>query len=139
MTRESTNGPAGGLPVRRPGVTVGEHLRGAAVTAVLQEGMSVAAAARRFGLARNSLGTWVKRFRERGHVRPDPMGGQPERKRIFAILERRPRLSMYELRDALAAEGLVFGAATVQRFLKRHGMERERRLARLRRKRAARR
>ena len=72
------------------------------------------------------------------------MGGrasriEPERERIFAILERRPRLSMYELRDALAAEGLVFGGATVQRFPKRHGMERKRRLARLRRKRAARR
>ena len=41
---------------------------------------------------------------------------------------------MYELRDALAAEGLLFHPATVQNFLKRHGLERARRLARPRRK-----
>ncbi|MYE00688.1 MAG: hypothetical protein F4Y03_05330 [Alphaproteobacteria bacterium] len=44
-------------------------------------------------------------------------------------------------RDRLAAEGAVFGTSTVQRFLKRYGLERERRLGRrvanLRRKRAA--
>ena len=38
---------------------------------------------------------------------------------------------MYELRDALAAEGVRFHAVTVQRFLKRHGLQRDRRLARL--------
>ena len=32
---------------------------------------------------------------------------------------------MYGLRDALAAEGLEFHAATVQRFLRRHGLTRE--------------
>ncbi|MCY4504147.1 MAG: helix-turn-helix domain-containing protein [Alphaproteobacteria bacterium] len=133
---ESTDG----LPERRRGRAVSEDLRAAAVAAVLREGMSIRAAARRFGLPRSSVGNWLERFRERGHVRPDRRGGrrsriEPEQERILRILEARPGLSMYGLRDALAAEGLVFHPATVQRFLRRHRMEREIRLARRRRER----
>ena len=140
MTKESKNEPAGALRRPRRGRPVGEDLRSMAVAAVVEEGMSAAAAARRFGLARASVGLWVRRFRERGHVRPDPMGGsasriEPHRERILRTLEARPALTMYGLRDALAAEGLEFHAVTVQNFLKRHGLERERRLARHRRKR----
>ena len=134
MTDGSTPMPAGGLPGRRRGRAVGEDLRAAAVAAVLQEGMGIGAAARRFGLPRSSVSLWLKRFRERGHVRPDRRGGgpsriEPERERIFRILEARPNISMYGLRDALAAEGLAFSARTVQRFLKRHGLDRKTRLA----------
>ena len=128
------------LPERRRGRAVSEDLRAAAVAAVLHEGMSIRAAARRFGLPQSSVGNWLERFRERGHVRPDRRGGrrsriEPERERILRILEARPGLSMYGLRDALAAEGLEFHPATVQRFLKRHRLEREIRLARRRPKR----
>ncbi len=136
-SRSCKDGPAGRLP--RQGVRgrpVGEELRSRAVLAVVEEGMTVSAAARRFGVSRDSVDSWVKRFRERGHVRRDPMGGrasriEPERERILRILRAQPAISMYGLRDALAAEGLVFGASTVQSFLKRNGLERERRLARL--------
>ncbi len=62
---------------------------------------------------------------------------EPERERIFRILAARPAISMQGLRDALAAEGPAFHATAVQRFLKRHGMDRDRRLARLYRKRKA--
>ena len=132
------DGPVDGLPARRRGRAVGEDLRAAAVAAVLREGMSIRAAARRFGLARSSVDTWMKRFRERGHVRADPKAGpasriEPHRGRILRILAARPGLSMYGLCDALAAEGLVFHPATVQRFLLRHRLERQRRLARQRR------
>ena len=138
MTDESRSGPAGAL--RRRGGPVGEELRSLAVAAVVEDGMSVSAAARRFGLSRDSVGSWVKRFRERGHVRPERMGGsasriEPHRERIIRIIEARPAISMYGLRDALAAEGFAFHAATVQNFLKRHGLERDRRLARFRRRR----
>ncbi|MCY3754731.1 MAG: helix-turn-helix domain-containing protein [Alphaproteobacteria bacterium] len=138
MTDESRSGPAGAL--RRQGGPVGEELRSLAVAAVVEDGMSVSAAARRFGLSRDSVGSWVKRFRERGHVRRDPVGGsasriEPHRERIIRIIEARPAISMYGLRDALAAEGFAFHAATVQNFLKRHGLERDRRLARFRRRR----
>ena len=129
-----------GLPARRRGRAVSEDLRAAAVAAVLREGMSHRAAARRFALARSSVGNWVQRFRERGHVRADARGGrasriEPHRERILRILAARPGLSMYGLRDALAAEGLEFHPTTVQRFLRRHRLERDRRLARQRRER----
>ena len=140
MVGESAGGPVGAL--RRPGQgrPVGEELRNRAVAAVLEEGMSASAAARRFGIARASVCRWVNRYCEHGHVRRERMGGsasriEPERERILRILEARPAISMYGLRDALAAEGLSFHAATVQNFLKRHGLDRGRRLARRGRKR----
>ena len=125
----------------------GEDLRRLAVTAVLEDGISLAAAGRRFGVSEISVASWVRRWRERGHLRADARGGdlmswriEAERERIFRILERQPALTVRALRDRLAAEGLVFGTSTVQRFLKRHGLRRERRLkgrlADLRRKRA---
>ena len=131
---ETTGGPASGLPELRQGRAVSADLRGMAVAAVVERGMSAAAAARHFGLGAASVRNWVRRFRERGHVRPDRQGGsasriEPERERIFRILEARPAISVRKLRDALAAEGLVFGFGTVQRFLKRHGLERDRRPA----------
>ena len=143
MAAEVTNGPVeAALRPRRGGRPVNEELRGLAVAAVLERGMSAEAAARHFGLAANSVRRWIRRFRERGHVRPEKIGGsdsriEPERERILRILAARPAISMYGLRDALAAEGLVFHPATVQRFLRRHRLERERRLARLYRKRKA--
>ena len=95
-----------------------------------------------------SVASWVKRWRERGHLRADAKGGdlkswriEAERERIFRILERQPSITLRALRDRLAAEGAIFGVSTVQRFLKRHGLERQRgasgRLANLHRKRAA--
>lgn len=124
-----TDGTAGALPGPRPGRAVNEELRGLAV-----------AAARHFGLAGNSVRRWVERFLEGGHVRPDPTGGgvsriEPYRERIFRILAARPGLTVRGLHDALAAEGLVFGFGTVHRFLQRHRLERDRRLARLYRRR----
>ena len=125
-----------------------EDLRRLVVTAVLEKGMSQAAAGRQFDVSRSSIARWVERWRERGDLRADARGGdlqswriEAERERIFRILERRPSLSVRALRGRLAAEGAVFGTSTVQRFLKRYGLERERRpgrrLASLRRKRAA--
>ena len=131
------------------GKAYGEDLRRLAVTAVLEKGMSLAAAGRQFDVSRSSVTRWVARWRERGgDLRADARGGdlqswriEAERERIFRILERRPSLSVRALRDRLAAEGAVFGTSTVQRFLKRYGLERERRpgrgLAGLRRKRSA--
>ena len=121
--------------VRRRGHAVGEHLRRRAVAAVLERGMTLRAAARLYEVSDSSICVWVQRFRERGHVRPDRQGGggvsriEPERERIFRILKTRPELSIDGLRKALAAEGVTFSFATIQRFLKRHGLERKKRLA----------
>ena len=135
MTTEAVIEQAGAPGGQRRGHPVSDDLRGRAVAAVLEEGMSLSAAARRFGVDRASIRRWVRRLRERGHVRPDPMGGsasriEPERGRILRILEARPGLTVRALSRALAAEGLSFGVTTVQRFLKRHGLERDRRLGR---------
>ena len=135
MTNESTNAAAAALPAPRRGRPMGEDLRALAVAAALREGGR--AAARRFGLAESTVNGWVRRFRERGHVRPDSMGGRPsrigrERERILRILAARPELSLTGLRDALAADGAVFALSTVHRFLKRHGLDRKTRRARSR-------
>ena len=134
------------LAERSRGRAFGEDLRRRAVAAVLDEEMTKAAAGRRFGIHPKNIARWVKRYRERGHMRPDARGGdlqswriEAERERIVRLLERRPRLTIRALRDALAGEGAVFGFGTVQRFLKRHGLERERRLARLGTRRGAKR
>ncbi len=135
MTNGSTDGPAAALPGPKKGRAVNEELRGMAVAAVLREGVSPTAAARRLGLGRTTVCRWVEQFREHGHLRPGKQGGsvsriEPERERILRILAARPELSIAGLRDALAAEGVAFHATTVRSFLKRHGLERENRRAR---------
>ena len=122
------------LTERRPGRPVGQDLRRRAVAAVLEGRMSGRAAALHFEVGEASVRRWIRRYRERGHLLTDPKSGrpsrtEPERERIFRLLEERPDLSIRALQRALAAEGLAFGAATLQRFLKRHGLQRGRRLA----------
>ena len=126
MTNELTEWKRG-----RP---VGEALRRRAVAAVLEKGMTGHAAARHFEVAETSIRQWIRRYRERGHLRDAPRPGrasriEPERERIFRLLEKRPDLSIRALREALVAQGLVFGTGTLQRFLVRHGLGRGRRLA----------
>ena len=128
------DGTEDALAVSGRGRAVDMGLRRRAVAAVVQGGMSTRAAAARFGLSAPSVGRWVKRFRERGHVRPDKRGGSvspvaAERDRIVGILEARPELSSRALGEALAAEGLRFSDRALRGFLKRHRMERPRRLA----------
>jgi len=119
----------------RPGLAIGMELRRRAVAAVVQEGMSARAAAARFGLGASSVSRWVNRFRERGHVEPDPRGGgrrsqvEVERERIVRILEACPEMSSRALGEALAAEGVRFSDRTLRGFLKRHRMELGRRRA----------
>ena len=132
--------PEGALTESRRGRAVDMGLRGRAVAAVLEEGMSARAAAARFGLAATSVNRWVKRFRERGHVRADARGGrpsraEPERDRIVRLLEARPELSSRALSGALAAEGVRLADSTLRKFLRRHRMERSRRLSVRRRRR----
>ena len=123
------------LEVSRRGHAIGMELRRRAVAAVLEEGMSTRAAAARFGLNSSSVSRWVKRFRERGHVRPDARGGgrrsqvEAERDRIVRILEACPEMSSRALGEALAAEGVRFSDRTLREFLKRHRMELNRRRA----------
>ena len=124
----------GTLTERRSGRPVGGDLRRRAVAAVLEKGMSARAAARLFEVSDMSVLRWVRRYRERGHLLDDPRPGrasvtEPERERIFRLLRERPDLSVRALHRALAAEGAVFSMTALQCFLKRHGLQRGRRLA----------
>ena len=60
------------LAERNRGRAFGEDLRRRAVAAVLDDGMTKSAAGRRFGVHPKSVARWVKRYRERGDLRPDP-------------------------------------------------------------------
>ena len=140
MAKELAEGVLDALPARRPGRPVNEEMRGLAVAAVLREGMSMAAAAKRFGLSPSTVHRLVTLFREHGHVRAKKQGGSRpqidrERARILRLLEAQPELTVRGLRAALAAEGVAFQTSTVQSFLKRNGLERKRRLAARRRER----
>ena len=122
------------LTERRPGKSVGEELRRRAVAAVLEKGMTGRAAALLFEVSEPSIWRWIKRYRERGHLRDAPKSGrpsrtEPERELIFRLLEEQPDLSVRALQRALAAQGLIFDPATLHHFLKRHGLQRGRRLA----------
>ena len=66
---EAAGAPPTVLPAPRKGRAVNEELRGLAMAAVLHEGMSGSAAARRFGLGRATVSRWVRRYRETGRVR----------------------------------------------------------------------
>ncbi len=124
--------PTDGLAGPKPGRAVGEDLRRRAVAAVVKRGMSFEAAARQFEVGASSVFRWVRRFREQGDFAASKPTGRPsqiERGRalILRLLEERPDLSGRALRNALAEEGAVFSAAAVQRFPKRHGLDRRQR------------
>ena len=118
------------LTERKRGRPVGQDLRRRAVAAVPEGRMSARTAGRRFDGAASSVSLWIRRYREHSHLLTDPRSGRPSRtgpERIFRLLEDRPDLSVRALQRALAAEGLVFGAASLQRVLKRHSLQRRRR------------
>ena len=120
------------LTERKRGRPVGEELRRRVVAAVLERGMSGNAAARQFEVSERSVRRWIGRYLERGHMRDDPKSGrpsstEPERERIFRLVEQRPDLTVGALQRALAAEGPVVSTASLYRFLKRHGLWRRRR------------
>ena len=80
MTEEAANGRIGALGKQRPGRPVSEDLRGRAVAAVLEGGMSAAAAARYFGLGATTVRKWVRRFQGAAMCsRPDGGRRLPDR------------------------------------------------------------
>lgn len=132
-----TKTAASGLGGSRQGKAVSEDLRRRAVAAVLERGMSIRAAARKYDVAAGSVWRWLGRFRARGHVRADREGGRPslitsKRARVLRILEKHPDIGTRGLHAALAAEGVTVCLSTVARFLKLNGLQRKQRRARRR-------
>ena len=87
-------------------------------------------AAARFAIGRTTVGEWLKRRRERGHLRPGKPGRPPpspveaECGFLLGLLADDPNLSIAELRAALAGRGVAVSWTAVQKFLKRHGVKR---------------
>jgi putative transposase len=98
-------------------------LRERVAFAVVQDGMSRQAAARRFGVAASTAIHWVKRFSETGSLTPDQIGGHCEKK-ISGVhhewLVQRCQGREFNLRGLvaeLAERGVVVSYRTVWKFV----------------------
>ena len=116
----------------------GQRAERRVVMTVLERGTKYREAGPNGEVRLGSVHRWVQRYRERGNVRADPRRRppsriEPARALVFRLLKQRPKLTIPALRAALAVEGVTVSAATVQRFLARHGLQRKERLARGRR------
>jgi transposase len=104
------------------------------VLAAVAGGMTHRAAGERFGVSAASVSRWRTREREQGHARPKALGGDRRSQRIdahkdtvLAALGPDRDQTIEEVRRALAAQNLVFGFGTLQRFFRRHAITRKKR------------
>jgi transposase len=94
----------------------------------LDAGMSARAAGAVVGVSAATAVRWSQRWRDRGHVDPDKMGGtkprllESERDWLVERIERDKNLTLHELLEALRTErGIVVCCDTLWRFLKHCG------------------
>ena len=104
------------------------------VLAAVAAGATHREAAARFGVSAASVSRWRRLEREKGCVRPGPLGGDRRSGRIEAqadlvlgLLRETPDLTVEELRAALGQRGHAFGYGTLQRFFARHRITRKKR------------
>ena len=107
------------------------------VLAAIAAGARHREAAVRFGVSAASVSRWRALERAQGDARPGPLGGDRRSGRIEAqgkliqrLLNETPDITTQELRRALGAQGFWFGYGTIQRFFRRHGITRKKRMAR---------
>ena len=102
-------------------------LRERVVSAVLA-GERCRAVAARYEVAVSSVVKWSQRYRRTGSVAPDKMGGyrrrvlEPHCDFIVERINQEPHLTLYRLRDELAARGVAVSHNTVWLFLRREGL-----------------
>jgi transposase len=106
------------------------------VLKAVSEGASHRSVAERFGVSAASVSRWRALARSKGEPRPGRLGGDRRSARIEAqgglirdLLAATPDITTEELRAALAERGHTFGHGTLQRFFRRHGLTRKKRLA----------
>ncbi len=99
----------------------------ARVVAAIEEGASCRQAALRFGVSAASAIRWRALARSRGDVRPGPLGGDRRSGRIEAhaalilsLVEAKDDITLAELKERLAEQGLSVGVGTLWRFFDRH-------------------
>jgi len=96
------------------------------VIAAIEGGMSCRQAAVRFGVSASSAIRWRSRARSREDVRPGPLGGDRRSGRIerhaeliLGLVEARDDITLAELREALARQGVATSVSSLWRFFGR--------------------
>jgi transposase len=109
------------------------------VLAAVHAGATHREAAERFGVSAASVSRWRAREREQGDARAKALGGDRRSGRIEAChaavltaLGPDRDATIEEVRRDLAAQGLIFGFGTIQRFFARHDITRKKRRRTLR-------
>ena len=100
------------------------------LVSAVEGGMSRRSAAARFGVAASTAIKWVDQWRQTGHVRPRPQGGDKRSHRIEAhavevlgLIEETPDITLEELAGHLdEVHGLKVAPSTVWRLLDRRDM-----------------
>ena len=102
--------------------------------AAVAEGATHREAAARFGVSAASISRWRALARERGDVRPGPLGGDRRSSRteaqaelILKVLDQMRDASIAELHLVLGERGHWFGYGTLRRFFQRHRITRRKR------------
>ncbi|OLP59586.1 transposase [Xaviernesmea oryzae] len=106
------------------------------VLAAVEGGASHREAAERFGVSAASVSRWRSLQLRQGNVRPGPLGGDRSSHKIeahadliMAWLGEHRDGTLFELRDTLAAQGIIASKSALHRFLVRHDQTRKKRLA----------
>ena len=96
------------------------------VVAAVDGGLSRRKAAERFGVSISSAIRWTAQVRRTGDVQPRRSGGDKRSGRIeahapviLAAVEGKPDITLVELRDLLAAQGVAVAVSTLWRFFAR--------------------
>ncbi len=102
------------------------------VLAAVSAGALHREAAERFGVGVASVGRWRNLQLEKGNGRPGPLGGDRSSHKteahadlIMAWLGEHRDGTLFELRDALSAQGVVISKSALHRFLVRHNQTRK--------------
>jgi transposase len=98
------------------------------VVAAVAGGESFRSVASRFGVAVSSVVKWSQRYRATGSVSPGKIGGhrkrvlEPHRAFIMERIGQTPHLTLYGLKDELAARGVTVSHNAIWLFLRREGL-----------------
>jgi transposase len=98
------------------------------VVGAVADGLSRRKAAERFGVSAASSVRWCALKRDQGDPKPKPMGGDQRSQRIeaqadfiMAAVAEKSDITLEELRERLAGEGVRVAISTLWRFFARRG------------------
>ena len=98
------------------------------VIAGIAAGYTQSEIAERLSIGRRTIVAYVKRMRERGHVKPEKFGGHKQHKlashaeKVKKFIAAEPDQTLAELKEKLAAEKIIVGVSSIDRFLKASGL-----------------